>query len=448
MRGRDGGPVVIVGAGVAGLTLAELLVSQGVPTIVVEREPRPGGLARSFTYDGFTFDIGPHRFHTYLPAVERYIRGVLARDLREINRSSKLHFRGRFYPWPLHPSRTFLRFPVGVALSVLRDLVVGYPKSDGSSFKDQIINMYGNTLYRTFFEGYSTKFLGIPPEHTHSDWARTGVDRAIIDSRLKIQSLWLLVWTVLTTWRKPEMGFLYPRGGCEVFIHNLRRRFEEAGGELMCGREIEELEVGDGRIGAVRVGERFIHPALVVWTGTVHSLATALGRIPPDLSYLPLVCYNVKLTDGRPFDFQWCYHGADDVLFSRVSVPASFDPATTPPGRRSLCVEVTCGGDGAIWEDPGSAVDRIVGDLGREGLIASEAEVEGVETERIPWAYPVYEIAYRERLAAFQEVADRYDNLILGGRLGRFWYNNMDHCIESSQGMAEEILARLGPDRG
>ena len=49
---------------------------------------------------------------------------------------------------------------------------------------------------QTVFEGYSAKFLGIPPEETHSDWAKTGVDRAIIDSRLKIQSLWLLAWTI------------------------------------------------------------------------------------------------------------------------------------------------------------------------------------------------------------------------------------------------------------
>ena len=39
-----------------------------------------------------------------------------------------------------------------------------------------------------------------------------------------------------------------------------------------------------------------------------------------------------------------------------------------------------------------------------------------------------------------------FSNLVMAGRLGRFWYNNMDHCIEAALELANDIEQRLrGP---
>ena len=74
------GPVVIVGGGVAGLVSAQLLLEAGCEVVVVERETIVGGLARSYKYDGFTFDCGPHRFHTENPNVGAYLERVMQGD--------------------------------------------------------------------------------------------------------------------------------------------------------------------------------------------------------------------------------------------------------------------------------------------------------------------------------------------------------------------------------
>ena len=437
-------PVLIVGAGVSGLSLGSLLADRGIPSVVIEKEDRAGGLARSFEYDGYVFDIGPHRFHTDVTHVEDFIRRVLADDARSISRESWVRFAGQFYPWPLHPSKELLRFPPGVALGALADLASLYHKKPAISFRDQIVNMYGETLYRHFFEGYSSKFLGIVPELTHPDWAKTGVDRAIIDKRLKMNTLSQLLFSMMAPRGNPELRFLYPAGGCEQFIVNLQRQYEAAGGKVYCGREVTSVDVSNGAIRLVRAGRRTVKPSMVVWTGTVHSLLRVLGLPTPDLDYLSLVCYNLMLTDGKQFDFQWCYHGAPDVIFSRVSIPANFDPGNTPMGKRGICVEVTCREDDERYTNPEKQFDRVVYDMKREGLLQADNEVVDARWERIPWAYPIYKFNYREKMSEIERELQTVDNLMLAGRLGRFWYNNMDHCIEASFDLADKISTRLG----
>jgi len=51
--------VVVVGAGLSGLSAACYLTGQGYEVTVVERETLPGGRAGRLTQHGFTFDTGP-----------------------------------------------------------------------------------------------------------------------------------------------------------------------------------------------------------------------------------------------------------------------------------------------------------------------------------------------------------------------------------------------------
>ena len=52
-------PVVVIGAGLAGLSAACYLTGRGYDVTVVERDELPGGRAGILHQDGFTFDTGP-----------------------------------------------------------------------------------------------------------------------------------------------------------------------------------------------------------------------------------------------------------------------------------------------------------------------------------------------------------------------------------------------------
>ena len=52
--------VVIIGAGIGGLTSAIRLAQRGCRVTIVEARPTAGGLASGFDLEGFRFDAGPY----------------------------------------------------------------------------------------------------------------------------------------------------------------------------------------------------------------------------------------------------------------------------------------------------------------------------------------------------------------------------------------------------
>ena len=50
--------IVVIGAGIGGLTAAALLARRGYRVLVLEQAMVPGGCASTFKRRGFTFDVG------------------------------------------------------------------------------------------------------------------------------------------------------------------------------------------------------------------------------------------------------------------------------------------------------------------------------------------------------------------------------------------------------
>ena len=60
----SGTPVVVLGAGCAGLAAARRLREKGIPTVLIEAEDRVGGLAGGIRLGRDVYEYGPHIFHT------------------------------------------------------------------------------------------------------------------------------------------------------------------------------------------------------------------------------------------------------------------------------------------------------------------------------------------------------------------------------------------------
>ena len=77
--------VVVIGSGFAGLAAAAKLAQQGFDVTILEKNATPGGRARVWESEGFTFDMGPSWY--WMPDVfEHFYQqfGYTAADFYEL----------------------------------------------------------------------------------------------------------------------------------------------------------------------------------------------------------------------------------------------------------------------------------------------------------------------------------------------------------------------------
>lgn len=99
-------PIVIIGAGIAGLQAASHLHRQNVPFVLLEQADRAGGRVQTEQVDGFILDHGFQVLQTNYPAVQRSF-DLSALNLQAFDSGSKLWLGGQWTSF-LNPLRAGL----------------------------------------------------------------------------------------------------------------------------------------------------------------------------------------------------------------------------------------------------------------------------------------------------------------------------------------------------
>ncbi|MBM4153572.1 MAG: FAD-dependent oxidoreductase [Lentisphaerae bacterium] len=431
--------VVVIGAGVTGLTVALHCLRNGHRVVVLEKAAEVGGLCRSYRYDGFTFDIGPHRLFSGDPEIDGYFASILGPDHVAVPRVSMVKLNGRYHEWPLNVKSVAGMSP-GLMLRCMVDLLGGRGRGDDvRTLRDYVISRYGETIYRTFWEGYTEKFLGLPCERVDAEWGSLSVARSVVDRARRPRGLPDLVRSVLHN-SSNDLRFRYPAEGMGGFADRMAAMIREAGGEIRLGAPVTALDLAGDRIRSVTAGGARIEADQFVWTGPLPELCRLAGRPEPDLRFLDLLLLNVEI-DAEPADrWQWIYFPDKRYVFSRVSRPCAFHRGMAPAGTTGLCVEITlpAGTPGAAETEE---LERTaVAQLVEARLLPSPAHARRIHREIVADAYPIYRLGFRRDVDAAIEGLRPVRNLHPVGRGARFEHDNIDEAVAS----ARAVAARLG----
>ncbi len=87
--------VIIIGAGFSGLAAASVLAKNGFDVTVLEKNSTPGGRARKFAENGFTFDMGPSWY--WMPDVFEKFFALFSKSPEDFYQLQRLDPSYRFY---------------------------------------------------------------------------------------------------------------------------------------------------------------------------------------------------------------------------------------------------------------------------------------------------------------------------------------------------------------
>ncbi len=453
MRGQTSNncDAVILGGGLAGLTTGYLLGQAGRSVTLIEREPSVGGLARTIETRGFRFDLGGHRFITRDVKVDAFVRELLASDYVEVDRSSRILLGNNWFHYPLRPLNALSGFGIPTAAKILCDYAAERIKACFDStppvcLEDWVVRHYGRRLFTIYFKNYSEKVWGIDCRNIATEW---------IEQRVQGLSLGAAILNALM----PRFGtarstlatrFLYPPLG----IGQIAERMHQGMGgtsRILNNTTAVRLDHADGRIRQVTVRHGnhtdILHGVDTVSTIPLQALVTALHPRPPAsvlaaasrLRSRDLVVVAVMINRPRVTEHTWIYVPESKIPFGRVHEPTNWSPQMAPAGKTLLVAEYFCFRGDTIWNRTTSEATRLTVDgLERLGLI-DEREVLNSVMLRIPNAYPLFEVGYKQHCERIQDYLDRFDNLHVAGRGGMFRYYNMDHAIRSGMDIAGRL---------
>ena len=440
----DETPVVVIGAGPAGLTAAYDIVKRGGAVVVYEADNVVGGISRTVEREGWRFDIGGHRFFTKVPEVEALWHEILPdEDFLLRPRMSRIFYEGKYYDYPLKASNALRNLgPIEAVRCVISYVWARiHPPKDQTNYEGWLVARFGWRLYRRFFKTYTEKVWGVPVNQMPSDWAA---------QRVKSLSLGKAIMNSLLPRRKQTditsliEEFQYPKYGPGMMWEKCTELIRERGGKVELNHKVVGVRLEGGRAVSVRVvtkdGHAFDQPAThVISTMPMNQLVDVFEPAGPeeilkaghDLHYRDFLTVALVIPEELAFPDNWIYIHASEVKVGRIQNFGSWSPYLVKEGRSCLGLEYFVFEGDELWSAPDQElIERGKKELSYLGLIPDSSVIEGGYVFRMPKAYPYYDSTYRQNvklIADYLEMAA--PNVHLVGRNGMHKYNNQDHSM-------------------
>lgn len=366
---------VVIGAGFAGLSAASFLARAGWQVTLLEKNSGPGGRARVFEAQGFTFDMGPSWY--WMPGVFEDYFGQFGKRVSDYYELLRLDPSYQV----IFGENDTLGIPAG--MPQLRQLFESLEPGSAA----RLDAFLAQAAYK--YEVGINKFVHLPSRSVTEfiDWeiVKGAVRLDLLQSMAKHarkffshpKLLKLIEFPVLFLGATPEntpalyslmnyadlaLGTWYPKGGMHQIVRGMVALAEELGVQIEYNQEVREIVVEHGRTTGVRTATGFWPADAVVagadyqhieqqvlapeyrhyspayWDSRTMAPSSLLFYLGVDRKLANLLHHNLFFDE----DFSQHAHEIYEVpqwpsrpLFY-ASVPSKTDPTVAPAGQENL----------------------------------------------------------------------------------------------------------------
>ncbi|OPX72622.1 MAG: hypothetical protein A4E38_00502 [Methanoregulaceae archaeon PtaB.Bin108] len=422
-----------------GITLARLLREKGHEVLVLEAESRIGGLCRSRTDHGFTFDTGgSHIIFSRDKEVLEFMHGVLGSNRDTRSRNTKILYRNILVKYPFENGLAAL--PKEDLYFCINEFIRTYVRAEKGeipppkNFREWIFATFGRGIAELYMIPYNEKIWNYPAHLMSAHWMEGRVPRPPVEDVIKSAI------GIETEGYTHQSIFSYPvDGGIEALVTSIADGLEDA---IFTGFPVRSLVFRDGHW-EVSDGTRTVSGDRVISTIPLQHLVTCLHDIPDEvknavqaLRYNSVACIQVGIRGIVP-DISWLYiPDPNQGLANRISFPSNFSSHVAPGNHAGILAEITYNeGDAVSRMTDEELINHTVRSLGEMGFITPD-QVVHTAVDRQKFAYVVYDLGYLENIRIIREYF-KSRGITLEGRFSRFEYLNMDGCIRNAMECAK-----------
>ena len=365
---------IVIGSGLGGSVCAALLAKEGLKTLLLEKNNRPGGKSMGISVKGFRGEMWP-TFGIPMeggPFVDAFRQLDIESKLDVIPGSVAMMYRRKGEKWTTSVDAPGVKVDDPSAnlfdswglegeervecMKVLAEIFLFTPEQldelDDISVKEWIVQ-------RGDIPKPIQKFLAI-----HSNLMATGIYETVAMSEIA---------RVMQAFSGRTTG--YPRGGYGRIIDDVLDVFKANGGELLTNARVESITVEEGRVTGVKtkdevfeasivVSNAGIQPTVLKLVGEDHFDKSYVGYVkdmPPSLGFTcirylfnkPVMEHGlyVATSDESFLDLERLDMMRDGIIPDEIAldgvVASRFDPEMAPEGKQMLLLGTWCTPDPA-----------------------------------------------------------------------------------------------------
>ncbi len=405
----------------------------GSNATILERGAAVGGLCRSITNCGYTFDLAPHIFFTRSQYVIDLAEDLLGDNLGKQTRRAYIYIAGHYVEYPFEVNLH------GLPQDIIDECIEGArnrPKIQPRNFREWIESTFGEGVARNYMVPYNEKVWKYDLSLMNMDW---------ILGRVPAPSVEEMVRGAEGRMEKdygPNAQFSYPKvGGIGALPIALAGRVKNI--NLGCDVTVFKTKPNGVEVTYEAGGKvRRVMAEKVISTTPLPEAIKMVKDAPEDvihasesLVHNSLVCVSIGIDRAPISDKHWLYFPEKRYVFNRVSFQTNFSSATAPLGKSAILAEMTF---------RGKSLDLLeVKERARTGLIDAEIlsdkdHLEVFDAQEFEYAYVIYDLDHRKNVSTIHRYL-RENNIIPAGRFGDWEYHNMDKSILSGKAAAEEV---------